>query len=92
MALAPKGTPQRQRRDAYQLAYRKNYTSFHLMLDKRSERDMAILEKMNELPYKTKTEFLKRAVEEKFGLVRPERADGKGRPVDSFIAKLDDPE
>lgn len=89
MALAPKGTPQREKRDKYQLTYRKNnYIDFHLMLDKRSPRDMAIAEGLNSLPYKTKTEFIKRAVEAALGLERKEK--DYNSPVDRFIAELDD--
>ena len=88
MALPPKGTPQRSHRDSYQKTYRKsNYFDFHLMLDRRSERDMAILDGLNKLPYKTKTEFMKRAIEKELGLVRTEKEYNS--PTDRFIAELD---
>ena len=87
MPLPPKGTPQRERRDKYQLKYRKKYKSFHVMLDPKNPRDEAILNGLNSLPYKTKTEFLKRAVEEKLGLhTIPTRRESTAQ----FIAKLDE--
>lgn len=87
MPLPPKGTPQRAKRDKYQLEYRRNYKSFHLMLDVRNPRDTAILKALDELPYKTKTEFIKRSVESALGLTPPKK--DKAGPADSFIAELD---